>query len=103
MSEKEKTADRGTPEDMDLRDSQNLLDEETVELVLHSFEQIRGARGRSSSSVSTRCSLEGTHFLFLGSASFPPTPFLDRGFHVKVDSAADQLGHAGSLIYSLML
>jgi len=27
-----------------LRDSRNLLDEETVALVLHAFEQIRGAR-----------------------------------------------------------
>ena len=28
-----------------LRDSRSLLDEETVKLILHSFEQIRGARG----------------------------------------------------------
>ena len=28
-----------------LRDSRNLLDEETIALVLHAFEQIRGARG----------------------------------------------------------
>jgi len=28
-----------------LKDSRNLLDEETVALVLHAFEQFRGARG----------------------------------------------------------